>query len=143
MDLIAMAAQLDTTLGAVAGIVSHFPQHPDSIPDTPCLVVMQPRLRTATGSHQRTTFDWPVRIYFDAIADEGRVLATMNPFVNAVLAALALINSAQSAANLWAVITGIDTDTTRRSKVGDVDYFVLEFVIHMEQLETVSTYGAI
>lgn len=142
MDLIGIATQLDKTLGAMAGVRSHYPQHPDTVGATPCVVIGMAKGTTRTGSQQRTQIEVPVRIYLERISDDARVAADVSPWVNAVIAALAPINSAQST-GLWAVITGIDWDTDKYYAVGGSAYAAIDFTLHMEQIETVSTYGAI
>jgi hypothetical protein len=116
--------------------------HPDTISTTPCIVVGMPKGSTRTGSQQRTTIEQPFRLYVERVADEARTAALVQPWVTAVIAALAPINSAQTA-GLWAVITGIDWDTDRYYEVGGAAYHAIDFTVHMEQIETVSTYGAI
>lgn len=143
MNLIAMAAKLDVAVGAVAGINAHYSVHPDTIGTTPCSVILQPKGSTRTGSQQRTTVEFPIRIYVARIPSDNVAATLMNPFVNGVIAALAPINSAQTATNLWAVITKIDWDTDRYYQVGDESYVGLEFTVHMEQIEAVSNYGAV
>lgn len=143
MDLAGIKAQFATTLGAMAGLTGGaLAEHPDSLSSTPVVVMGMPKGSTHTGSQQRTVIDQPFRLYVERIADEARTAALVDPWVNAVIAALAPINSAQGP-GLWAVITGIDWDTDKYYQVADAAYHAIDFTAHLEQIETVSTYGAI
>ncbi len=144
MDLIAIAAKLDTILGAVSGIVEHYPQVPDTIGNTPCLIVGQPKGVTMPGvGLQITTFSVPLTILVGRIPDDARTRALLNPLVQGVIAALAPINEATGAALLWTVVSSIDWDTDRKADFGGEAYLAIDFLLHMELHESVGTYGAI
>ncbi len=143
MDLAGIATQFATTLGAMSGLTGGaLAQHPDAIATTPVIVVGMAKGQTRTGSQQRTTIEQPFRLYIERVADEARTAAAVEPWVNNVIAALAPINSAQGP-GLWAVITGIDWDTDKYYEVAGSAYHAIDFIAHLEQIETVSTYGAI
>ncbi len=143
MNIAGIATQFATTLGAMSGLTGGASAtETDALPNTPCIVVLMPKGQTRTGSQQRTTIEQPFRLYISRVADEARTAALVQPWVNAVIAALAPINSAQGP-GYWAVITGIDWDTDKYYAVGGEDYHAIDFIAHLEQIETVSTYGAI
>ncbi len=143
MNLAGIKAQFATTLGAMAGLTGGaLSEHPDSLASTPVIVMGMPKGTTRSGSQQRTQIEQPFRLYIERIADEARTAALVDPWVNSVIAALAPINSAQGS-GLWTVITGIDWDTDKYYEVAGAAYHAIDFTAHMEQIETVSTYGAI
>ena len=144
MDLLAIATQLDTTLGAVAGIVEHYPQGPDAIGDMPCLVIGQPKGTTMPGATlQVTTLQVPITVYVARIADDARSRVLLNPLANAIIAALAPINEATGAQLLWSAVESIDWDTDRSANYAGSAYLAIEFVLHMTLHETVNPSAAI
>lgn len=143
MNLAGIKAQFATTLGAMTGLTGGaLAEHPDALGTTPVIVMGMPKGQTRSGSQQRTTIEQPFRLYVERVADEARTAALVDPWVDAVIAALAPINSAQGP-GLWAVITGIDWDTDKYYEVAGAAYHAIDFTAHLEQIETVNTYGAI
>lgn len=140
MNIVGIQTQLDTTVGAVSGIVSHFAQMPDSVPDAPCSIIGQPKGTTLAGGRQDTDISIPIYVLVARAPDEQRASQLLNPFVNGVIAALSAVSSASG---LWNVITQIEWDTNRYLRVGGTAYHAILFTVHMEVVEAVNTYGSI
>ena len=135
MDIVGIQNAVYTTLQTgMAGVVNEFyAQHPDSISNTPAMVMGQPKLSVTLGQRQDTDCLMPLRFYVGRVADNARAAIIVNNLVNAFIVAM---NPIASYTNLWRVITRIDIDTDRYYEVARTQYHAIDVVLHMELIET-------
>ena len=131
MNITTIRTNIDTILGGVSGVQSHYPRGSDTIGRTPSTVVLMPKATKIEPSSRRITWlDVPFRLYVGRVADEARNSKLLDDLIESIITAFETVaNSSLSGAVTLAYVREYQEAFYR---LGGEDYQAIDFILDVE-----------